>query len=171
MILLSLPPVVGDCQIPTAGGVTSMNAISCTQISWDLAREFKESAKGGTADVFTGVADVKPITLNKTLDCSSPDLMQYSCGGGKLGDTATIYLIASGAGDDLAANLYCQFDLQSPIIASWNISGGEDERPTETLSLWYYKVKFQYWQIVAGKNKVGPFGPRGWDRILNKIWN
>ena len=59
------------------------NWISCTQISWDLAREFKESAKGGTADVFTGVADVKPITLNKTFDCSSPDLMQFACGGGK----------------------------------------------------------------------------------------
>ena len=73
MILLQLGSILGDSQI-----TGFENWISCTQISWDLTREFKESAKAGTKDVFTGVADVKPITLNKTFDCASPDLMQYA---------------------------------------------------------------------------------------------
>ena len=93
MILLQLGSIKGDSQI-----TGFENWISCTQISWDLTREFKESAKAGTKDVFTGVADVKPITLNKTFDCASPDLMQYACGGGKICDTATIKLLASGGG-------------------------------------------------------------------------
>jgi type VI protein secretion system component Hcp len=164
MILLSLGDIKGDSQIT---GFT--NWISCTQISWDLTREFKESAKAGTKDVFTGVADVKPITLNKTFDCASPDLMQYACGGGKICDTATISLIASGTDmADASKNVYLTFKLDSPMIAAWNISGGEDERPAETLSLWYYKVCLTYWQFDGTKKTE--WGPRGWDRIGAKKW-
>ena len=164
MILLQLGSIKGDSQI-----TGFENWISCTQISWDLTREFKESAKSGTKDVFTGVADVKPITLNKTFDCASPDLMQYACGGGKICDTATIKLLASGADmADASKSVYLTFLLDSPIIASWNISGGEDERPAETLSLWYYKVQLTYIQSLAD-NPV-TYGPRGWDRVGNKKW-
>jgi type VI secretion system secreted protein Hcp len=164
MILLNLDQIKGDSQIKGFE-----NWIACTQISWDLAREFKESAKAGTKDVFTGVADVKPITLNKTFDCASPDLMQFACGGGVICPKATIKLLASGADmADASASVYLTFELESPILATWNISGGEDERPAETLSLWYYKVQLTYRQF-DGK-KFTDFGPRGWDRIGNKKW-
>ncbi len=164
MILLNLDKIKGDSQIT---GFEKW--ISCTQISWDLTREFKESAKAGTKDVFTGVADVKPITLNKTFDCASPDLMQYACGGGKICDKATIVLLASGGDmEDAAKSVYLTFELDTPLLASWNISGGEDERPAETLSLWYYKVQLTYRQW-DGSNYTD-YGPRGWDRVGNKKW-
>ena len=169
MILLDLKPIKGDSQI---SGFE--NWISCTQIGWDLAREFKESAKGGTSDVFTGVADVKPITLNKTLDCASPDLMQFACGGGINVKEASIVLMASGiegSDSDPGKSVYCKFVMEHPIIMTWNISGGEDERPTETLALWYYKIKFTYWQFLPGGKKSPDFGPKGWDRINAKPWS
>jgi type VI secretion system secreted protein Hcp len=165
MILLNLAPIYGDSQI-----TGFENCISCTQISWDLAREFKDSAKAGTKDIFTGVADIKPITLNKTFDKSSPDLMKYACGGGKICDTATISLVATGADMATAANnVYLKFTLNCPIIASWNISGGEDERPTETVSLWYYKICLVY--SVFDGTTYTPMSPRGWDRMGNKEWS
>jgi len=166
MILLSLlPKIKGDSQI--AG---FENWISCTQISWDLAREFKDSAKAGTKDIFTGVADIKPISLNKTFDIASSDLMQFACGGGVIAPTAEIDLIATGADMSNAANnVYLKFKLDSPIIASWNISGGEDERPTETVSLWYYKICLIYSQFNG--TTYTPGSPRGWDRMGNKQWS
>ena len=167
MILLSLLPTInGDSQIT---GFEKW--ISCTQISWDLAREFKESAKAGTKDIFTGVADIKPISLNKSFDCSSADLMKYACGGGKICDKAEIVLIASGADmADAAKNVYLKFTLDSPLIASWNISGGEDERPGETVTLWYYKIALQYYSF-DGKSYIKSGSPRGWDRQGNKEWS
>lgn len=165
MILLSLlPKIKGDSQIEGF-----KDWISCTQISWDLAREFKESAKAGTKDIFTGVADIKPITLNKSFDLASPDLMKFACGGGMICPKAEIVLIASGA--DMAKakdNVYLKFTLESPLIASWNISGGEDERPAETITLWYYKISLVY-SVFNGTAYV-PGSPRGWDRQGNKEW-
>jgi type VI secretion system secreted protein Hcp len=165
MILLNLDKIKGDSQIDGF-----KDWISCTQISWDLAREFKESAKAGTKDIFTGVADIKPISVNKTFDCSSPDLMKFACGGGKICDKAEIVLIATGA--DMAEaknNVYLKFTLDSPLIASWNISGGEDERPTETLTLWYYKIAMTYSQFDG--TVYTPKATRGWDRIGAKEWS
>ena len=169
MILLSLldsptSGIKGDSQVEGYE-----NWIACTSISWALTREFAESAKGGTKDVFTGVAEIPPIEVGKTFDCASIDLMKYAAGGGKVCSTAKIHCLISGASETKPKdNVYLEFILDNPIISSWNISGDEDARPTETINIWYYKISLKYWQFDGTNRK--PIDPKGWSRVDHKPW-
>ena len=139
-------------------------------MSWSLTREFSESSKAGTKDLFTGVAEIPPIELGKTFDCASIHLMQAACGGGRVGDKAEIHCLQTGV--DVTKpkdSLYLKFVLDNPVIASWNISGDEDARPTETITLWYWKISLEYFSF-DGKSNVSK-GKRGWDRTTNKAWS
>jgi len=162
MILLKLDGIDGDSNIPKYE-----KWIACTSVSWNVERQFSESAKAGTQDVNLGIAEIPPISLNKTFDAASVYLMQAAVGGGALGTEAKIHFLTTG-GDK--ANLYLEFKLFNPICASWSISGDEDERPTEEVSLWYWKVWMQYYTSKDGKSFTSA-GARGWDRISNQSWN
>jgi type VI protein secretion system component Hcp len=169
MILLNL--LEGGKGIPGDSEIVGYEKwIACTNISWALTREFKESSKAGTKDVFTGVADIPPIEVQKSFDAASIELMKFACGGGSPCAYAEIHLLTSGADMDKAKdNWYLKFKMENPIIASWNISGGEDERPGETLTLWYYKVQLTY-RMFDGKT-FKEVGTRGWDRVGHKAWD
>lgn len=164
MILLKLPDITGDSTIDDYTGY-----IACTSMSWSLTRELSESAKSGTKDLFTGVAEIPPIELGKTFDMASVYLMQSACGGGRVGATAEIHCLMTGV--DITKpkdSLYLKFVLDNPVIASWNISGDEDARPTETITLWYWKICLEYFSF-DGKAIVSK-GKKGWDRTTNKAW-
>lgn len=162
MILLKLDGVKGDSQIPGYEGW-----IACTSMSWNVERTFSESAKAGTQDVNLGVAEIPPISLNKSFDSASIYLMQSAIAGGALGTEAQIKCLTTG-GDE--AHVYLEFKLHNPIVASWSISGDEDERPTEEITLWYWKIWMQYYSTTDGKN-YNSVGSKGWDRITNKPWS
>ncbi len=170
MILLSLldgsPSIKGDCEIK---GYEEW--ISCTDISWALTREFKESSKAGSKDLFTGVTDIPPIEIQKSFDKSSVELMKFACGGGKICDFAKIHLLTTGEDmSEASKNWYLEFKLFNPILASWSISGSEDERPSETITLWYYKVQLKY-RPFDGQKFIDNVPPRGWDRLGHKGWD
>jgi type VI secretion system secreted protein Hcp len=173
MILLQLPDIDGDSMIT---GYEKW--IACESISWSLTREFTESAKAGTGDLFTGVSEIGPIEVSKSFDCASAMLMKLGAGGGVVGGSegkARIHLLMTGAGgaavsDKPGENCYLQFTLYKPLITSWSISGDADARPTETLSLWYYKVHLIYRQFDGKSWTVNPPGGEGWDRQAHKAW-
>jgi type VI secretion system secreted protein Hcp len=162
MILLKLDGVDGDSKIEKYD-----KWIACTSVSWNIERTFSESAKAGTQDVNLGVADIPPISINKTFDAASVYLMQNAISGAALGKEAKIHFLTTG-GDK--TNLYLEFKLFNPIIASWSISGDEDERPTEEVSIWYWKIWMQYYTSKDGKTYTTA-GARGWDRTENKAWS
>jgi len=171
MILLWLVGVKGDSTLEGYEGW-----ISCSSISWALTRELSDSAKAGTQDLFTGVSEVAAVELNKTFDQASPTLMKLGAGGGALGGNkgvGLIHLITSGAGgEDIDSkkpgdNVYSKFKMIGPVVMSWNISGDADTRPTETLSLWYYKIAFAY-RSTQGDAPSFYFG--SWDRTKNTPW-
>ncbi len=64
--------------------------------------------------------------------------------------------------------LFLEFKLFNPIVASWSISGDEDERPTEEVTLWYWKIWMQYYTFDGKTHKSA--GSKGWDRTQNKPW-
>jgi len=162
MILLKLDSVDGDSQIP---GYEKW--IACTSVSWNIERTVSESAKAGTLDVNTGVADLPAISVNKSLDAASVYLMASSISGGTLGENAKLhFLFSTQQGEQ---KLFLEFKLFNPIITSWSISGDEDERPTEEVSLWYWKIWMQYY-TWDGKNHKSA-GSKGWDRTTNKPWS
>jgi type VI secretion system secreted protein Hcp len=162
MILLKLDGITGDS---TMEG-NYAGCIACTSASWNIERTFSDSAKAGTQDVNVGVAEIPPISLNKTFDAASVYLMQSAIAGGALGTVANIYFLTTS---NNLTNLYLEFKLYNPIVASWSISADEDERPTEELSLWYWKIWMQYYTTKDGKTYTSA-GSRGWDRTMNKAW-
>lgn len=161
MILLKLDTVDGDSNIKNYD-----KWIACTSVSWNVERTFSESAKAGTQDVNLGVADIPPISINKSFDTSSVYLMQSAIAGGALGKEAKLHFLTTGGEK---ANLYLEFKLFNPIVASWGISGDEDERPTEELTLWYWKIWIQYYTTKDGKTFTSA-GSKGWDRVKNEPW-
>jgi type VI secretion system secreted protein Hcp len=164
MILLYLSDVKGDSQID---GYPDW--ISCTSVSWEITREFSESAKAGTRDINVGVADLPPITIGKSFDKSSMELMFAGAGKGKVSTQAKIHFLATGDTSTPKNNLYLEFILDNPIISSWSISGDEDERPTEEISLWYWKVWMKYYTFDGSAYVAA--GDKGWDRLANKQWS
>lgn len=165
MILLKLDQVKGDSKI---SGYE--NCIAITSVSWNIERTFSESAKHGTQDVNVGIADLQPLELNKSYDTASVDLMGQAIAGGSCGDTAYLYFLSTSGVNAEKPAKFLEFKLANPIIASWSISGEEDERPTETFGLWYWKIWMQYFSSTDGKNYKAA-GSRGWDRVLSKPWS
>lgn len=162
MILLHLDKCPGDSTIE---GYEKW--IACTSVSWNIERTFSESAKAGTMDVNVGVADIPPISANKSLDVASTYLMAAGIAGGSMGTEAKLhFLFATPEGEQ---KLFLEFKLNNPIIASWSISGDEDERPTEEVSIWYWKIWMQYYTWDGTNHK--PSGSKGWDRTKNKPWD
>ena len=162
MILLQMDKCPGDSQIKDYP-----NWIACSSVSWNVERTFSESAKAGTLDVNVGVADIPPISVNKTLDVASTYLMSAGIAGGSLGKEAKLHFLF--ADQEGKQHLYLEFILANPIIASWSISGDEDERPTEECSIWYWAIWMQYHTWDGSTNKAA--GSKGWDRTKNKPWN
>ena len=165
MILVKLDHIKGDSKIPGYE-----NCIACTSCSWNIERTFSESAKAGTMDVNVGTAEIPPITLGKSFDTASVDLMSNAISGGALGDTAYIYFLSTAGVNAEKPAKFLEYKLHNPIVASWSISGEEDERPTEEMTLWYWKIWMQYFTSTDGKNYKAA-GSRGWDRTQNKPWS
>jgi len=163
MILLKLDTVDGDSQIEGYG-----KWIACTSVSWNIERTFSESAKAGTLDVNTGVADLPPISINKSFDVSSTYLMGAGIAGGALGEHALLHFTFPDPKGKPKPLVFLEFKLFNPIVASWSISGDEDERPTEEVSLWYWKIWMQYYTYDGTTCKSA--GSKGWDRVTNKPW-
>ena len=166
MILLKLEGCPGDSVI---SGYDSPAWIACTSVSWSIERTFSESAKAGTLDVNVGVADLPPISISKTLDKASPYLMAASIAGGAVGGSGKMaelhFLFATDSGEQ---KKFLEYKLYNPIITSWSISGDEDERPTEEISLWYWKIWMKYWTWDGTTYAAG--GDKGWDRTKNVTW-
>ena len=163
MILLKLDGVDGDSKIEKYE-----KWIACTSISWNVERTFSESAKAGTQDVNLGVADIPPVSINKTFDASSVFLMASGVAGGALGENALMHFTFPDPKGGAKPLVFLEFKLANPIVASWSISGDEDERPTEEVSLWYWKIWMQYYTYDGKTCKSA--GSRGWDRTTNKPW-
>src|SRR5262245_18437574 len=98
MILLKLDGVDGDSNIPKYE-----KWMSGTSVSWNVKRQCSESTEAGTQAVNLGIAEIPPISLNKTFDAASVDMLQAAVRGGAPGTEAKIHFLTTG-GDE--ANLY-----------------------------------------------------------------
>lgn len=162
MILMKIDGVAGDNKV---SGYDS-NWFAVDSLNWAIERELKESAKAGTRDINVGVAEIQPVTLGKSMDKASADLMYASISKGSLG-TSEIHFLNTKEDGGLVITL--KFKLAGVIIKSWSISGSEDERPTEEFALEYNKIFMEYYMTEDGKTYASG-GSRGWDRVGNASW-
>ena len=65
---------------------------------------------------------------------------------------------------------YMMIHIEDALIKNWQINAQGDERPQETLELWFDKVAMKYFKTTDGKvwNRTGC---NGWDQHKNESWD
>jgi type VI protein secretion system component Hcp len=165
MIVMKISGIDGDCQLEKFE-----KWITLDDVSWEITREPKESAKGIAADLNFGIPEAGAVTVKKALDCSSVYLMKMATGGGATAASCKIAFIESGIGEGAKAEKYEPFfeiELERPVIKKWSIDGSGDDRPSEDIEIMYNWIKMTY-QAVTPKGTKQPHGPKGWNLLLGK---
>ncbi|MGC3967836.1 MAG: type VI secretion system tube protein Hcp [Pirellulales bacterium] len=169
MILLHVPGVTGDCQIP--GFIGAKGYFTATSFTFGVQREMEESAKAGTADLNIGVGELQECTLSKSMDLSSALLARKAISGSSVGTVEVKFVEAVTLEKEASANVvYLHFKLDNAFVKSWSISGDSDGRPTEDVAFWYNKIAFIYYATTDGK-KFKSTGCCEWDHVTSKPWS
>lgn len=139
---------------------TDWIAVSSLQLG--VGRAISTSSDGAT-DRDTSNPSFSELTFTKPTDISSADLFAQSIYGKSLGK-AEIHFIQTG-GTDKNDQVYLKIELEEAIISSYSLSSGGD-RPTESFSLNFAKISYQYDQFDGAIVKTGT--PKKWDLTTNK---
>ena len=120
------------------------------------------------------------ISIGKFVDAATVTLMKFGMedrkktkSDGKKLRSADIHFLDSVAkyGDSKSRFVfpYMMIQMQHVLIKGWNISASGDDRPSETLELWYDKVAVKYFKTSDGKVwSLADSG--GWDQSANEEW-
>lgn len=171
MILIHIDGIAGDSQIP---GYKGKDWFSVDDFSFGVVRETKESAKAGTDDITIGVGELAECSFTKTTDRGSIKLMHHSISGGPLASAEIHFVQTKDSADSKQAVFpFLMFKLEPCFIKTWNITGTEDGRPSETITLWYQKIAMQYFSYSKknGKYESHNEGTAGWDQVVNNSWD
>lgn len=118
------------------------------------------SSAGGAT---TGRVDVKPFTFTKQVDGSSPKLFQACCAGTHFNKI----IIAIHRAGETEKVKFMQYELSDCIISDVTTVGGENQFPTESISIDFGKIIATY--VVQKRQGGGPAGNicAGWDLQRN----
>lgn len=156
MILLKFAtPINGDCIVE---GHEKWITISSLQLGVGRAI----SVSGGGADRETSNPSFSELTLTKTTDMASADLFMQAVCGKSLGKAELHFLQTGGA--DKKQQVYLKIELTDAIVSSYSASSGGD-RPSESLSLNFTKISYQYDAFSGDKITTGT--AKKWDLTKN----
>jgi len=125
------------------GDVTSAGHeqwIEVNSFQWGVGRGIGDPT-GSAADREGSTPSVSEITVSKTTDSASPNLMRAALGlapGGE-GKTVVIDFVKTDQGQPEA---YMTYTLTNALVSGYSVSSGGD-RPSESLSLNFTKVEFK----------------------------
>jgi len=123
------------------------------------------SVQSGGADRDTSNPSFSEITVAKSMDISSPDIFAEAIAG-KASDKAEIHFVQT-SGTDTKGQVFLKLTLMEPLVSSYSMSSG-GERPTESVSINFTKIEYQY-DSYSGK-KVTTGTPKKWDLVKNCIY-
>jgi type VI secretion system secreted protein Hcp len=111
----------------------------------------------------SGKPNHQDFTVTKYLDAASPPLNQYCCEGKSLGQV----VITCGRNDSGKIYPLIVYTLDDAVVSSISVGGGGGDKPTETVTLNYTKIQ---WEYKSQKPTVGEKGTVGatWDLKTNK---
>jgi type VI secretion system secreted protein Hcp len=138
---------------------TDWIAVSSVQLG--VGRAITTSSDGAT-DRDTSNPSFSELTISKPTDISSADLFAQSVYGKSLGKAEIHFIQAGGA--DKTDQVYLKIELEDAIVSSYSLSSGGD-RPTESFSLNFAKISYQYDQFDGATVKTGT--PKKWDLTAN----
>lgn len=135
--------------------------IAVNSLQLGVGRAITTSSDGAT-DRDTSNPSFSEVTITKPTDISSADLFAQSIYGKSLGK-AEIHFIQTG-GADKTDQVYLKIELEEAIVSGYSLSSGGD-RPTESFSLNFAKISYQYDQFDGATVKTGT--PKKWDLTAN----
>lgn len=125
-----------------------------------VGRSITSSGRGSDRD--TSNPSFSEATFSRGTDKASPELFFQAIHGKSLGP-ATIDFVQT-AGADKPEQVYLQFELGDAIVSSYSISSG-GERPTESFSLNFVKIRKKYCQFSGKDLKTD--SEKKWDIVAN----
>lgn len=140
------------------GNVTTdgyVGQIELHSFNWGVGRGIS-MITGRTANREVSSPSISEVTVSKTMDKSTPMLLQEAVIGTK-GKQVKLHLVRTG-GD--TQEEYMTYTLQDCLISSYSVGGSSSGEATETLSLSFTAVETAY--AESGKDNVkggqGRFG-------------
>ncbi len=141
-----------------------------------MGRKVEALKKGGDRDLETGRGESQELTIGKTIDRASVDLMlaamrDRSDSGPPPQIAVKIDFVTSLAYEltdekvrDEDVHAYLKIRLGKALLKQWSIDGSGDERPTESLTISFNQSAATYYASADGGKTIQTFGPKGWDQ-------
>jgi type VI secretion system secreted protein Hcp len=129
--------------------------IECNSLQYGFGRGISMPV-GNTLEREATAPSVSEVTVSKSMDSSSPYILQESCVG--KGKTVTIHITKTG--QDQLVN-YLEVILTNTMISGYSVSSGGDN-PSESVSLNYTKITTNY-TPVNPDGTAGSAIPAGYD--------
>lgn len=179
MILVRIDRIKGDVKIP---GYDSW--FIATSMDFGVGRKVEASSTNATTggkvvDVQIGKAESQELSIDKSVDSATVYLMQAamksrSDGGKSYLVSIDIHLIQNKSYDEAIDSKspvkpYLKIRIENAIVQSWKISADDDQRPSESISIWFNRAAIKYRASPDGK-VYQTFGPLGWDQQKNEEW-
>lgn len=123
------------------------------------------SSVGGSSDRETSNPSFSEVTCSKQTDIASPELFMQAVCGKSLGKAEVHFLNTGGA--DKKQQVYLKIELEAAMISSYSASSGGD-RPSESFSINFSKISYQYDAFDGAKTKTGT--PKKWDLQKNATY-
>ncbi|MFT5301541.1 MAG: type VI secretion system secreted protein Hcp [Mariniblastus sp.] len=170
MILVMIKGINGDSAIPGFAKSAAGSYFSVDSFSFGAERELKDSGKAGTSDINVGVVELQEVSMSKSFDTASTWLARKAIAGSSCGTAEIKFVQTITDADSNQQNVvYLHMVLDNVFVKTWSVSGDEDDRPTEELSLWYNKIAFNYYTTKDGTTFENT-GICSWDSVTQVPW-
>lgn len=118
--------------------------IQLNSFQWGVSRTIG-SATGGSGDREAGAPSVSEITITKSMDKTSPLLLQQALAGPATPEVDIFFVESASRSLEKPGQpvTYAEYVLSDVLVSSYKVSSGGD-RPTESITLNFTKVKFNY---------------------------
>jgi len=112
--------------------------ININSFHWELERNFAKDQVGRAFNREAAQAHVKEIVVTKELDHSSGELLKAASTGFKGEKCEIVFLRTGNPGEK-----YLKFILTDTLLQELKLSGGEPERPVETITLDFTELEIE----------------------------
>jgi type VI secretion system secreted protein Hcp len=147
--------IQGESTVKGEIGAVKIHGIEFSAVALD-------SAATGVA---SGKRQFSPIVIQKPIDPASISLFKAFLGQGQIKGAQIDFTTT----EHDAAVPYLTIKLDNVLISSFAISAGGDDRPTESVSLNFAKIEFEYTPQTPKGGVPGSVLTAGWDLSALKI--
>jgi type VI protein secretion system component Hcp len=168
MIVVQIQGVPGDVKIP---GYDKEKWFVAESISFGVGKSIQ--ASDSSKDIEIGKKEEQELSIDKTVDAATVYLMHLAMKGRSVSTesgffSVDIHLIQKGS-DAEVPSAFLKIRIENAMVKEWEITADDDERPTESLRIWFNKAAMKYRTTSDGVT-YSTHGPLGWDEQGNKDW-